>query len=139
MTKVLWFSRHEMTEDQLGALVAKLGEVEVNHVDRTIQTAFELSEEVEKADVIAIVAPINLQAQFLELAKEKPVIIAQSKRELVKNSDGTESKVNFIFDESTEKNTVFYLFFQVSNLFKFNLYFRFYKNINKNNRFIQAI
>lgn len=98
MTKVLWFSRHDMTEDQLGALVAKLGEVEVNHVDRTIQTAFELSEEVEKADVIAIVAPINLQAQFLKLANGKPVVIAQSKRELVRNADGSESKVNFIFD-----------------------------------------
>ena len=97
MTKVLWFSRHCMTEYQLSALVAKLGEVEVVQIDKTIQNAFELSHEVEEADIIAIVAPINLQAQFLKLANGKPVIIAQSKRELVKSDDG-ESKVNFIFD-----------------------------------------
>ena len=96
--KVLWFSRHDMTEDQLGALVAKLGEVEVMKVDKTIQTAFELADEIEEADVIAIVAPINLQAQFLKLAKDKPVIIAQSRRELVKNDDGSESKAVFVFE-----------------------------------------
>lgn len=98
MTKVLWFSRHDMTDDQLAALVSKLGEVEVVKVDKTIQTAFELSAEVEECDVIAIVAPINLQAQFLKLAKDKPVIIAQTKRELVKADDGSESKAIFIFD-----------------------------------------
>jgi hypothetical protein len=87
-----------MTEDQLGALVAKLGEVEVMKVDKTIQTAFELADEIEEADVIAIVAPINLQAQFLKLAKDKPVIIAQSRRELVKNDDGSESKAVFVFE-----------------------------------------
>lgn len=98
MTKVLWFSRHQMTEDQQAALVAKLGEIEIVQVDRTIQSAFELTEEVEACDVIAIVAPINLQAQFLKLAKDKPVIIAQTKRELVKSADGEESKAIFIFD-----------------------------------------
>ena len=98
MTKVLWFSRHQMTDDQLAALVAKLGEIEVVQVDKTIQNAFELTEEVDASDVIAIVAPINLQAQFLKLAKDKPVIVAQTKRELVKADDGSESKAVFIFD-----------------------------------------
>jgi len=98
MTKVMWFSRHDMTEDQLAALVSKLGEVEVMKIDRTIQTAFELADEVDECDVIAIVAPINLQAQFLKLAKDKPVIIAQSRRELVKNEDGSESKAVFVFE-----------------------------------------
>jgi hypothetical protein len=87
-----------MTEDQLAALVAKLGEVEVMKIDRTIQTAFELSAEVDECDVIAIVAPINLQAQFLKLANDKPVIIAQSRRELVKSDDGSESKAIFVFE-----------------------------------------
>jgi hypothetical protein len=87
-----------MTTDQLAALEAKLGEVEVMKVDQTIQTAFELSAEVEEADVIAIVAPINLQAQFLKIANGKPVIIAQNRRELVKSEDGSESKAIFVFE-----------------------------------------
>lgn len=98
MTRVLWFSRHSMTDDQLNALVAKLGEVEIMQVDKTIKTAYELADEVEACDVIAIVAPIDLQAQFVKLAKDKPVIVAQNRRELVKSDDGSESKAIFIFD-----------------------------------------
>lgn len=98
MTKILWFSRHTMTDEQLAVLTAKHGDVEVHKVDKTIQSAFELSDEVENADVIAIVAPINIQAQFLKLAGDKPVIVAQTKRELVPSEDGSESKVVFNFD-----------------------------------------
>ena len=72
MKKVLWFSRHEMTDDQRAAL----GDVEVTQVSKTINSAFELQEEVDAADIIAIVAPINIQAQFLKIANGKPVIIA---------------------------------------------------------------
>ena len=64
MRKVLWFSRHEMSPEQLAAL----GDVTINQVDKTINTAYELQEEIEGADVIAIVAPINLQQQFFKLA-----------------------------------------------------------------------
>lgn len=70
--KVLWFSRHKMTEDQLKSL----GNVEIMQIDKSIQTAYELQEGLKQCDIIAIVAPINLQAQFLKLAGDKPVITA---------------------------------------------------------------
>lgn len=98
MTKVLWLSERDMTNDQLNALVLKLGYVGVMKVDKTIDNAFELSKEVEACDIIAIEAPINLQAQFLKMLDDKkPVIIAQTRREIVKSDDGNCKEI-FIFD-----------------------------------------
>lgn len=98
-TKVLWFSRHTMTTDQLNALYEKLGPVELTQVDKTISSAYELQTEIAAADVIAIVAPINIQQQFLKLAGDKPVITAISKRELIPDENGGEATVNFVFVE----------------------------------------
>lgn len=97
MTKVLWFSRHTMSETQLASLKKKLGEVEIIQVSKTIQGARELADEIAECDVIAIVAPIGLQSEFLRLAGEKPVITAVSERVITKSEDGTEDKVAFIF------------------------------------------
>lgn len=98
MKRVLWFSRHTMTTDQYTALEAKLGEqIDLIQIDKTIQTAYELQDEIEKADVIAIVAPINLQQQFLKLANGKPVIIAQSKR-VPRGEDNGEPQYEFVFE-----------------------------------------
>ena len=93
MKKVLWFSRHEMSEEQRLAL----GEVEVTQVSKTIQSARELADEIAAADIVAIVAPIGLQAEFLRLAGEKPVISAVSERVVIKADDGSEDKVVFKF------------------------------------------
>lgn len=49
------------------------------------------------ADIIAIVAPINLQQQFLKLANGKPVIMAVNDRVLVPQENGEEDKVEFRF------------------------------------------
>lgn len=91
--KVLWFSRHEMTEDQRAAL----GDCEIVQVNKSINSAYELQTEIEAADIIAIVAPINLQQQFLKLAGNKPVIMAVNDRVLVPQADGSEDKVAFRF------------------------------------------
>jgi hypothetical protein len=91
--KVLWFSRHEMTEEQRKDLERIYGSIEITQINKTINSAFEIQEEIEQHDVIAIVAPINLQQQFLKLAGEKPVIAARSKRVI----DG-ENNVVFVFD-----------------------------------------
>ena len=93
MTKVLWFSRHAMTQEQEAALGT---DVTVNQVSKTISSAYELVDEIEEADVIAIVAPINLQQQFLILAAGKPVIMAVSERKLIPQETG-EDKVEFHF------------------------------------------
>ena len=89
--KVLWFSRHAMTEEQKNSL----GDVEINQINKTIHSAKELKAEIEANDIIAIVAPIELQREFLELAGDKPVITAVNDRVLVPQQDGTEDKLEF--------------------------------------------
>ena len=91
--KVLWFSRHEMTEEQKKAL----GDCEITQINKSISSAYELQEEIAAADIVAIVAPINLQAQFVKIAGDKPVIMALSDRVLVPDENGGESKVEFHF------------------------------------------
>ena len=98
VTKILWFSRHLMTGDQHQALVDKLGECEIHQINKTINSAYELQEEINEADVVAIVAPLNLQSQFLKLAGDKPVITAMNRRVLTPSEDGEEDKVEFVFD-----------------------------------------
>lgn len=93
--KVLWFSRHEMTPEQKAAL----GDCEITQVSKTINSAYELADEIAAADIVAIVAPINIQAQFLKLAGDKPVITAKSQRLLVHQDDGSEDKVVFQFEK----------------------------------------
>ena len=90
--KVFWFSRHEMSAEQLAAL----GDVEVTQINRSISSAYELEDEIKAADIVAIVAPINLQQQFLKLAAGKPVIMAVNDRRLIPQPDG-EDKVEFHF------------------------------------------
>ena len=92
MKKILWFSRHEMSKEQREAL----GEVEILQVSKSVQSARELAKEIEGADVIAVVAPIGLQAEFLRLAGEKPVISAVAERVLVPQEEG-EDLVEFKF------------------------------------------
>jgi hypothetical protein len=114
MTKVLWFSRHEMTPDQRGALEAKLGDITVTQVDGTmhnVHTPFKgkingedaeipfpaFKELVKGFDVVAIVAPIHLQQQILGVAGETPVIFAESKRERISVPEGEDPQFEFIF------------------------------------------
>ena len=91
--KVLWFSRHKMTEEQAKALGDN---VEIIQIDKSIQTAYELQEEINQCGIIAIVAPINLQAQFLKLAGDKPVIQALNNRVLVPKDGESEVQFNFV-------------------------------------------
>ena len=87
MKKILWFSRHKMTPEQKLAL----GDVEIMQINKTINSAY------DECDIIAIVAPINLQQQFLKLAEGKPVIMAVNDRVLIDQENGSESKVEFRF------------------------------------------
>ena len=93
MKKVLWFSRHEMTDEQKAAL----GDVEIKQINKSINSAYELKDEINECDIIAIVAPVDLQQQFLKLAGNKPVIMAVNDRVLIPQQDGTEDKVAFKF------------------------------------------
>lgn len=98
MKKVLWFSRHTMTDEQMAALKDKVGEFELMQISKTINSAFELTKEIEECDILAIVAPLNIQAQFLKIAGDKPVIIALSRREIIKK-DNEDDEIKFIFEK----------------------------------------
>jgi hypothetical protein len=95
---VLWFSRHDMTEEQMDALVQIYGPVQIHQINKTVKSANELENEIKNSDVVAVVAPIELQAEFLEIADGIPVISCRNKRILIQNQEGTETKVEFVFN-----------------------------------------
>ena len=59
-------------------LIALGPDVNIYQIDKTVNSVYELKNEILWADIIAIVAPINLQQQFLELAGDKPVIFSKN-------------------------------------------------------------
>jgi hypothetical protein len=108
MNRLLWFSRHSMSVEQFEALKTKLESFHLTQINGTapnVHVEFEaeinggvkaptkpLKEHIADHDVIAIVAPINLQQQILSVAGDKPVIIAQSTRKVDRD------QVTFEFD-----------------------------------------
>lgn len=93
MAKILWFSRHPLSREQMSDLERIFGsDLEINQVNRTISSATELRDEIASSDVVAVVAPLPLQAEFLKLAgNDKPVIFCKNERILL--DDG--AKVEF--------------------------------------------
>lgn len=88
ITKVLWFSGRDMTEDQLVALVNGLAwRSDIRTVDEYHRTAFRLDEDVEEVPVRSIISPLTLGELVLRLSRDKPVIVAQCSVRLSK--DGT--------------------------------------------------
>ena len=83
--KVLWFSRHELSSEQLSDLERIYGpDLEIKQINRTISSATELRDDIASVDVVAVVAPLPLQAEFLKLAgDDKPVIFCKNNRILV--------------------------------------------------------
>ena len=107
--KVLWFSRHDMTDAQKALFVndeiTKVnGSFENVHVpfkgfvnNSEEEVSFEAFKVLAKDyDIIAIVLPIHLEQQVLGIAESRPVIKAMTKRELLK-VEGEEDKVVFNF------------------------------------------
>lgn len=47
MKKILWFSRHKMTPEQKLAL----GDVEIMQINKTINSAYELKDEIDECDI----------------------------------------------------------------------------------------
>ena len=106
--KVLWFSRHTMTDAQHDAAVIAIAKyfkndlqetgIIITQISETINNVSEI-QDLDGYDVYAIVAPIALQQQFLRVAGEKPVIMAKSNRVITKNPEGGEDKISFVFDK----------------------------------------
>lgn len=81
MKKILWISRHYMTREQFSDLERVVGErIELICLDKTLNNMDDLKPYIKQAEVIAAVLPIELYAELLPLAGEKPVLKAISAR-----------------------------------------------------------
>ena len=75
MKKVLWISRHTMTEPQLHDLTRVLGDtVQVLPYTQTVKQVDVLRPLIEQADAVAAVLPVELLAELVALADERPVL-----------------------------------------------------------------
>lgn len=81
MKKVLWVSRHQMSEAQFASLERVMGApVELVPWRDTVEEAAHLAPALAEVDAAAVVLPVELLAQFLPLAGGKPVLVAVSGR-----------------------------------------------------------
>lgn len=65
MKRILWLSRHKMSDVQLKDLERIYGEVEVKQVDKTVSNASEIVEAGVDCDILAVVLPPNLLAELV--------------------------------------------------------------------------
>jgi len=79
--KILWFSRHMMTLGQMVDLQNIFGAIEVKQISYPIKHAHEIKKNIEQSDVIALVAPLEIQKEFLELSNGKPVLFCRNQRD----------------------------------------------------------
>ena len=97
MKKVLWVSRHTMTEDQIRDLKRALNDdFETICYKETVKDISEITPFIGSVDIIAAVLPTELLADLFEAAEGKPVIQSVSERvdtgRIVKLPDGREEK-----------------------------------------------
>ena len=116
MKKILWFSRHQMTQEQMADLNKAYGVYQIISVDGTvpnvhvpfqgsldggeIETLPPFKELMATCDIVAIVAPIGIQEQIMKVrVDDQPILIPRSKRERVETSEGEEPKFEFIHEK----------------------------------------
>lgn len=81
MKKVLWFSRHEMTDTQKADLERIYGEVEIKKLDGTVSSWREITEAGEDCEILAVVLPPAILADLTNPRNnDKPVIRAIANR-----------------------------------------------------------
>lgn len=81
VTKVLWFSRHNMTDDQINDLHRIYGEIEVTHISTSASSFKDVLEAGEDCEVLAVVLPPAMLADLTNpLNNKKPVIRAIANR-----------------------------------------------------------
>ncbi len=102
MTKILFLSRHKMTEEQRSDLERIYGEITIDTLDATISSADELCACCKGFDVLAAVLPFHLYVEFFAVKPESlRVIFARSKRiptgETVINKDSGKPESRYLF------------------------------------------
>ena len=104
--KILWFSRHQMTDDQLADLRRIFGQIEVKQESCTASSAKEVAQLGKDCDILAVVLPPSLLADLLNprLSEGKPVIRAIANRvptgNTVKNPATGKEEQEFRFEHA---------------------------------------
>ncbi|OUQ43214.1 hypothetical protein B5E65_05420 [Gemmiger sp. An120] len=81
MKKVLWVSRHQMTPEQLADLERVMqDQVELLQYKDTLKTVDELKPLLPQVQAIAVVLPLEMVAQLMPLAGDRPVLQSVSRR-----------------------------------------------------------
>lgn len=81
MKKVLWYSRHNMTEDQISDLQRIYGDIELKQVSASAASFKDVLEAGEDCDILAVVLPPAMLADLTNPRNNaKPVIRAIANR-----------------------------------------------------------
>ena len=81
MTKILWLSRHTMTQEQIADLKRIYGEIEVKTFDQFVSGWKDVVEAGAECDVLAVVLPPAILADLTNPRNNtKPVIRAKANR-----------------------------------------------------------
>lgn len=98
--KILWVSRHQLTNDQIAGLEKISGAaIEVKTLNKTISSAKEIAEESKDCKYIAVVLPVGLLSELYGLLEPgQTILVPRSKRIMIPSEDGTENKVVFAYD-----------------------------------------
>ena len=104
MKNVLWISRHEMTKEQHSDLERIVGEpIKVETYADTVRDIATLRPMICRSQVIAAVLPLELLFLLVGEARDKPVLVAKSKRsptgKMLTLADGrSEQEFAFVHD-----------------------------------------
>lgn len=83
MTKILWLSRHALTDEQLADLRRIYGQIEVYQHNQTVKSAQEVVSIATEhgCDILAVVLPPNILSELTNpRVNTKPVIRAKANR-----------------------------------------------------------
>lgn len=97
MTKnVIWFSRHDLTKEQIEGLkkILKVEDVSVKTINKTVQSAEEIKSEITDESLVAVVLPVNLLSELKRVLPEN-IIIAIPRNKRVKDESG---EFKFVYD-----------------------------------------
>ena len=96
MKNVIWFSRHDLTEEQIKGLkkVLKTENIKVKTINKTIQSAEEIKSEIIDEVLVAVVLPVNLLSELKSILPEN-IIIAIPRNKRIREESG---EFKFIYD-----------------------------------------
>ena len=91
MSRVLWISRHPMTEDQKAGIFDDGRDLEIRQISQSVQDVKDLEDDVIWADVVGVVLPPQLMTKFMDRYVDygRPIIRAISRRRVLDDGSAT--------------------------------------------------